>query len=192
MFRITRLTFACVAAAAVTAPVVLTQTQGVREEFTATAIANDDLGSGIGTVIMRVTRWSSDAERTRLVTALQKEGQRAMLDALVDMRSVGTIRTPESLAYDLRYAQQTPLDEGGRRIVLATDRPLSFAESWYQPRSIDYPFTVVQMDLDRNGEGRGTMSYATRIIPAGKNTIVLENLSTAPIQLRRIKVRPVD
>ena len=45
------------------------------------------------------------------------------------MKSVGSIRTPQTLAWDLRYARQFKLHEGGRRIVLVTDRPIGFREA---------------------------------------------------------------
>ena len=53
--------FACVGALGVFA-----QTLGEPENFTATAIVNNNLGSGAGTVLIRVTRWSTDKERTQL------------------------------------------------------------------------------------------------------------------------------
>ena len=91
------------------------QTNGTPEEFTAVAIANNNLQSGAGTVLISVDRWSSNAERNRLVTSLREKGSDALLDELQDMPSVGRIRTPDSLGYDLRYAQQTPGEDGGRR-----------------------------------------------------------------------------
>ncbi len=168
---------------------MVAQTIGQPEEFTAVAIQNDNLGSGAGRVIMRVERWSSEAEQKRVTAALQK-GSGALLDELQDQRSVGTIRTPDSLGYDLRYAHQEPGEDGGRRIVIATDRPISFWEARNRPRTIDYPFTVIQMEISKNGEGKGTMSYATKVMPRG-NMIVLENFSTAPVMLNNIEARPI-
>ena len=165
------------------------QTMGQPEEFNAVAIVNNNLGSGAGRVIMRVERWSTEAERGRLVAALQK-GNDAAIDALRDLRSVGTIRTPDSLGYDLRYASQEPGEDGGRRIVIATDRPISFWEARNQPRSIDYPFTFIQMEIDKRGEGKGTMSFATKVIPRG-TVIVLENFATSPVMLTKIDARPI-
>ena len=159
------------------------------EEYSAIAIVNNNLGSGSGRVIARVERWSSQAEQERLSAALQK-GQDEMLEVLRDMRPVGTIRTPDSLGYDLRYASQEPADEGARRIVLATDRPISFWEARNQPRTVDYPFTFVQMEIDRKGEGKGTLSYFTKVMARG-NTIILENFATAPIMLTKIEARPI-
>jgi hypothetical protein len=182
---ITALLLAAVAAAWSTA-----QTHGTPEEFSAVAIASDEFGAGADRVIIRINRWSTDAERERLVTTLQKHGSGALLDELEDMRSVGTIRTPDSLAYDLRYAHQTRGGDGGRRIVIATDRPISFWEAANNTRTLDYPFTVIQMQMDRDGGGKGTMSYATRIRAYGK-VIELENFTTAPIMLNEIESRPV-
>jgi hypothetical protein len=156
------------------------------EEFTATAIANDNLGAGAGRVIMRVTRWSSEAERGRLSKTVMTQSAETLLDELREMKSVGTIRTPDSLGYDLRYAHQEPGEDGGRRVVIATDRPMSFWETVNRPRTVDYPFTVIQMQLDKNGEGKGTMSYFTKIIARG-NTIELENFTTSPVALNDIR-----
>jgi hypothetical protein len=138
-----------------------------------------------------VDRWSTEAEQTSLVRTLQEKGPRAMLAALQDMRSVGRIRTPDSLGYDLRYAQQTPGEDGGRRIVIATDRPIGFWEAWHRPRSIDYPFTVIQMNIGPDGRGKGTLSIATKIRAYG-NIIELEDFATSPVMLTDIRAVPDD
>ena len=165
------------------------QTAGEKESFTAVAIVNDNLGSGAGTVLIDVTRWSTDTERAKLVSTLLELGPKELLKELRDNRPTGTIRTPDSLAYDLRFAHQTPLDEGGRRIVLATDRPIGFWEAAHQPRTIDYPFTVIQMEIGRDGHGKGTLSYATKITARNKNTIELENFSTSRVMLTDIQAK---
>ena len=171
-------------------PWAAAQTAGEKEEFTAIAIVNNDQGSGAGVVQIRVERWSTEAEQKKLVDTLIKESPRKALDVLQDMRPVGTIRTPDSLGYNLRYAQQTPGKDGGRQIVIATDRPIGFWEARNQPRTIDYPFTVIQMQIGPDGKGKGTMSYATKII-AYNNIIELENYATAPIMLTEITSRKI-
>jgi hypothetical protein len=161
------------------------QTLGEPEEFAATAIVNNLRATGAGTVLIHVTRWSTDDERARLIETLQKKGPEQLLDELKEMRSVGTIRTPDSLAYDLRYAHQRPGADGGRQIVLATDRPIGFWEAVHQPRSIQYPFTVIQMQMGPDGKGKGTLSYATKIV-ANRDVVELENFDTQPVMLTEI------
>ena len=102
------------------------------------------------------------------------------------MRPVGTIKTPDSLAYDLRYAHETAGEDGGRRIVIATDRPIGFWEARRNGRTLDYPFTVIQMEIGRDGKGKGTLSYATKII-AKDDSIILENFGTSPVMLTEIQ-----
>jgi hypothetical protein len=165
------------------------QTNGQPERFVANAVSlSPEYGTGQRIVEINVDRWSPPSDRTSLVAALMKSPDE-LLKQLQKTRPVGTIRTPDSLGYDVHYAQQTPLPEGGRSIVIATDRPIGFWEATNRPRSIDYPFTVIQMNLDRNGMGSGTLSYATRITTKN-NIIELENFASQPIMLNNVHAEP--
>jgi hypothetical protein len=101
---------------------------------------------------------------------------------------VGYIRTPNSIGYDLHFARRTPLPDGGERVVLATDRYISFWEATNRPRSIDYPFTVIEIHINADGEGEGKMSLATKIIADKENKqIVLEDYGTQPVLLKSVR-----
>jgi hypothetical protein len=167
------------------------QTNLPQEEFNATAIANDELGAGAGRVQIRVTRWSTNAERDRLFDTLKTKGSRSALKMLQDNPSVGTIKTPDSLGYDLRYAHQVRTAEGGRRIMIATDRPVGFWEQWNRARSTEYPFLVIQMQIGPDGRGSGTLADAAKL-RAYANTLELETFTISPIMLKDIEVRPID
>jgi hypothetical protein len=164
------------------------QQTGGPEDISAAVIANNELASGIGTVQIHITRWSTDADRTQLLTVLRESGPEALLKELQKMPSVGTIRTPNSVGYDLHYARQAPVGDG-RRIVIATDRPVGFIEATNRGRTLDYPFTLIQMQLDKNGKGTGTMSYATKIV-ANDNMIELEDIASSPFKLTNVEAKP--
>ncbi|HEY3091685.1 MAG TPA: hypothetical protein VGJ52_01255 [Vicinamibacterales bacterium] len=167
------------------------QSNGQPERFTANAVSlSPEYGTGQQQVEITINRWSPNAERERLVTLLQEKGPGELLKQLQKNKPLGRIRTPDSIGYDLRYAQQMPSEDGGRTLVIATDRPIGFWEATQRPRSFDYPFTVIQMKLDRDGHGSGTLSYATRIIARGNNVIELEDFATQPIMLNNIKAEP--
>jgi hypothetical protein len=169
----------------------MAQTSIAPERFTAVAVSASNVATGVGTVVITVDRWTTDAERTRLVNVLREKGPRALLDELTDIRAVGRIRTPDALGYNLHYAHQTPRPDGGRRIVIATDRPISFWEQWYRPRTVDYPFTIVQMEFGAEGRGTGTISYATKI-RAYDTVIELEDFASSPIMLNDVRAEKVD
>jgi hypothetical protein len=164
--------------------------QNEKESFTGFAI-NMNSGPKTATVDFTIDRWSPDADRERLLAILQEEknsykANEKMLSALQKMPKVGYIRTPERLAWDLHYARQTPLPEGGRRIVLGTDRPIGFAEARNQGRTMDYPFTIVQVELDKNDQGVGKILAGTRIYIDKNKNLVLENYAQQPIRFNEI------
>jgi len=162
------------------------QTNSPKERFTAIAMMNNNLGSGAGTVQIDISRWSTMGERERLLNTLTSKGANKLLDELQDTKPVGRIKTPDSLGYDLHYASQTPTENGGRRIVLATDRPIGFWEAYRGSRTLDYPFTIIQIEMPAEGPGKGTLSYATKVIKQG-NDIVLENFATQPVMLTEVR-----
>jgi hypothetical protein len=183
-----RLFIFATALAALMAASTLAQTMGSPERFTAFAVNMGSPGrASSGTVEIVVDRWSTEAERGKLLGTLLEKGPEKLLDVLQSTRRVGYIRTPNSIGYDLHYAHKTPLPEGAERVVIATDRYISFWEARNQPRSIDYPFTVIEMHINRDGEGEGKMSIATKIeADKENNSIVLENYSTQPVLLEKI------
>lgn len=182
---IIRLTIS-LASLAVAAVVVRAQTLGTPERFTAAAM-NTSRGTA-GNVDMQVDRWSSDAERDKLINALTTKGADKLLDVLQDLPVKGNFRAPGQLGWDIRFARHYPTEDGGERVVLATDRPIGFLEAANQPRSINYPFTVIEMQLNRDGEGQGTMSLATKVmLDKKKNMITLENFALQPVLLTQVK-----
>jgi len=121
------------------------------------------------------------------MSTLMNKGPEKLLDVLQDMPRMGYFRTPDSIGWDIHFARRMPLPEGGERVVLVTDRRIGFWEAANQPRSIDYPFTVVELRLNRDGEGEGKMSIATKIIPDKEGNIVtLENYDLQAVMLTNV------
>jgi hypothetical protein len=165
---------------------VLAQTNGVAERFTAMAVNMTRGGSG--TIEISINRWSTDAERKRLMTTLADKGPEKLLDVLQSLPRVGYFRLNGGLGYDLHYAHQRKGEDGGAQVILATDRRIGFWEAANQPRSIDYPFTVVELHLNNDGEGEGKMSVATKItMDKARTAITLENYATQPVLLQSVK-----
>lgn len=162
------------------------QTMGTPERYSANAI-NMNRGAA-GPIDIVVNRWSTDKDRERLMSVLMTKGPEKLLDVLQDMPRTGYIRTPDRIGWDLHFARKIPMPDGVDRVVLVTDRRIGFWEASNRPRSIDYPFTVIELRLNRDGEGEGKMSVATKIIPDKDNNIVtLENYDTQPVLLTNIK-----
>lgn len=178
---------ACLAAI-VTVPIAAQSNMAHPEKFTAFAINSSNVTARAQTspVDITISRWSTDADRDRLLSILRAKGQDALLEALQKMPVVGYINTPGSLRYDLRFARQLPQPEGGRKIVIATDRYIGSWEAANRPRTVDYPFTVIELQLDKTDHGKGWASIYTKITATDQG-VELENFANEPVMLNDVK-----
>ncbi len=185
-FRSISTVAATCSAAAVLSLALQAQTMGTPERYSANAI-NMNRGAA-GSIELVVNRWSTDGDRDRLMSVMMNKGPEKLLDALQDMPRMGYIKTPDRIGWDIHFARKVPGKDGGERVVLLTDRRIGFWEAANRPRSIDYPFTVIELRLNGDGEGEGKMSVATKIIPDKENNIVtLENYDIQPVLLTNIR-----
>jgi hypothetical protein len=176
------------------------QTSGEKLEITAFAVNMSTIATGANAVVdIKINRWSTPQEREKLITTMLEKNSDALLRELQRMPEMGRFSIPGLMGPDphqlrlgnpLRYTWQTPQPEGGRRIVIATDRYIGMAEARNQPRTIDYPFTLFEIRVNKNGEGEGKMAVATKIsFDKKKNAIELENYGSEPVRLNNLKVK---
>ncbi len=167
--------------------------------LSAFAVNMSTVATGSSAVVdLRITRWSTPEERERLITIAVEQNQDALLRALQKMPNHGRISIPgwtgpdphnARLGWTLHYAMAAPGEDGGLRIGIATDRYIGFWEARNRPRTMDYPFTLIEMRLDANGRGTGKMAVATKItFDKAKKQMVLENYASEPVRLNEIKI----
>jgi hypothetical protein len=159
------------------------------ERFSAFAV---DIGfpgrTSAGPIEFVVERYSSDAERDRLLAVLRDQGPDKLLSTLQSLPRVGYFRTPDSIGYDIKFARKAPGEDGGEVITLATDRFIGFWEARNRPRTIDYPFTVVEIHIGKDGKGEGKLSLATKVtFDKRNNRLTLENYKSQPVMLNEVK-----
>jgi hypothetical protein len=170
--------------------VAVAQPPGVPLRITSWAVNMSNIATGSNAIVyITVDRWSTDAERQGLMTTFFEKGPAKLLDAVQDTRPVGRIRFPNTLGYDLRFAQHFPGEDGGERYVIITDRRIGFAEAREQARTMDYPFTLIEIRVGKDGKGEGKMSVATKITFNKKHdNVELENYASEPVRLTNLKV----
>lgn len=159
--------------------------------LTAFAVNMTGVGrGGAGTLQIAIERWSTDAERTALVNTLVEGGSDKLLDAVQKIKPrVGFIRTNTSLGWDIQYARLTEIEGGGKRIVFATDRPMTFFEARNDTRSSDYEFMLCEMRIGANGKGEGKLAVSAKITyDKDKKTVEIENYGQEPVRLTQVTI----
>ena len=142
-------------------------------------------------VRIQISGYSTVADAQALHGVLQDGGPDALLKTLEKMKSIGRIEREGTVGfYKLKFiiAKDTP---NGRHIYALTDRPVGFLEAYFDTRSRDYPFGVLELDLKSNDKGRqkgeGTLVYAAKIKAVDGDRIEVENFSFAPIKLLGVR-----
>ena len=169
-------------------------------EISAFAVNMGTIAPGANALVqISVTSWSTAEEREHLIATMIERDSDALLRELQKAPVKGRFRIPTArppdphhlaLGLNLHYAWQTALPDGGRRIVLATDRYIGFHEARNQPRTMDYPFTLIEIRVDKEGKGVGKMAVATKIdFNKEKKQIALENYSSEPVRLNNVTVK---
>lgn len=171
-------------AAAATTPVA---------SYHAVAVNMSDVGTrGVDSLEITVERWTTDEEFAVLRDALLEKGSDALLSALQKTRPrVGYIRRADGgLGWHLYYARKEALPEGGYRVVIATDRPMSFWERTNNPRSADYELLIAEMRVDKDGKGQGQLMPMARVSFDDKsNELEIEGYASQPVRLTQVTQR---
>ena len=121
-------------------------------------------GTAGGTTVpfdIRIKKYNTFDEIKAYADLVKEKGQDALRSALEkqdlgQLSPVGSVGTPIAVARKLVQGDKTII-----RVVTA--RNLSFVELRYSGRSVDYPFTFLELTLDKNGKGTGTAIAAASI-----------------------------
>jgi len=142
------------------------------------------------TIDIVIERWSTDEEVAALKATLVEKGSDKLLSALQKIKPrCGWVRTSTSLGWDIYFARVVDLPDGGRKISLGSDRPISFWEMRNAARSADYEFSLAEIHLPAEGKGQGKAIKAAMVtFNKEKNTLEIENYQREPVRLNEITV----
>jgi hypothetical protein len=89
----------------------------------------------------------------------------------------------------LNFVSETQLADGDRKIMILFERWMNIYEMRRGARSTDYPFSYVELIVDRNGRGEGTFIPAARVRFSRGNEIEVENFGIYPARLYGVRRR---
>ena len=66
--------------------------------------------------------------------------------------------------------------------------PIGFGEASSGSRTLDYPFTLLEIHLDKGGHGTGKLSIATKLT-LQDNVLTIEDYANQPVMLTDVRKR---
>jgi hypothetical protein len=147
---------------------------------------------------IRIREWTTEEDRGQLLTEIQeatsqraRNRNRAVARALRGGHTIGSVNLRATTSWPLRFSRQYPLENGGRRILLATDRPVTFQEEITSSVARDFDVTVIELMLDKDGQGEGTLSVGTEVTwNPQTEKLEVTNFSTQAVRLTNVRPRP--
>jgi hypothetical protein len=146
------------------------------------------------TVDLVIERWSTPEEQAGLKATLQQKGAAGLLPALQRIRPrCGFVRTTGTLGWDLYYAREEALPDGGRRIVFGSDRPVAMYERQNATRTEEYAFSLGEIRLGKDGKGEGKVIPAAKVgVDPKTGGLEIIGYQAMPTRLNKVEVLPSE
>ncbi len=187
--RVTHAAAAVIAIGLFLFPMAFAQNNSAAEQYSAVwQLVGGGAGGSNISIDIRINRYTNDQDVKKFADLLVESGPDKLRRAL-EKEDVGQLSVPGRVGVPVAIARK--LANGNRTIVrVITARNLSFVELRYSGRSVDYPYTILELNLDENGSGTGTAIGAAKISFNKKNNIYeIESLEHGTAYNKLLNVR---
>jgi hypothetical protein len=186
--RIAAAVFAALALLAI--PVTAADKKPMADEFTGVFISMNAPGAMGSPVQIWIESYTADDVTTTLAKTLEEKGQQALVNALPSTRC-GTIRIGTADGYPVNVARQRVNADGSRTVFAVSNRPFVGFEPQGGTRIQDYPFGVIELQLDAAGKGEGQIIGAAQLsFDADKKNLNIASYAVQPGKISDVKTRP--
>lgn len=157
-------------------------------DFTASAVAQTALATATATLKIHIAAYTSDRDRTILLSALRTNGYQNFLPAFRRTPVVGYAQIKDQ-KWDLRWASQA-VSGSTQTITAATDRPMFFiggAETDQAKSRRGFEMAVIRLEVDSAGKGTGVLNAAARVKPnADATNVIVDDYAEEPVKLTSV------
>lgn len=161
----------------------------VSELYRANAMVPGAVGPGsAASVDIKINRFSTDEEEEKLRMALKAHGPKGLYDKMKKQKKTGFVAIRGERGYPTYYTQEIR-DGGKRNILILTDREIYFEEVYNREITMQFPFTMITMMLDEEGNGEGTAILGAELKwDEAKDVLRITGYSAEPIRLEGIRL----
>jgi hypothetical protein len=161
-----------------------------KEVYTGTAIAvGGQFGGASRPFTLEITGYTPNEEVQQDFQVLRTQGQGDFMKA-IKHKKLGFFAFDGQVGRDLNFIVETET-ENGRKITILFERWLQMFEVRYGTRSQDYPFAYIELFINDNGKGEGSLIGLAKVSFDKKNpnNLDIENFGTYPAKLMGVELR---
>ena len=162
------------------------ETEQPPRRISATAVVDTSQGTRRMPVTFVAYRFTPLEQSRQLAGVLERGGQQALVAALRGRRDgevqLGAMTLPIALAV------VEPDDGSGFRYLFLTPRRIQVREEQFGSDSLDYPFGVLELEIDDMGHGEGELHVAARLEVDSEGHISFEDFDGMDGFLEDIRV----
>jgi hypothetical protein len=161
-----------------------------KEVYTGTAVAvGGQFGGASRPFTLEITGYATNEEVQRDFEVLRSQGQDDFMKTIKD-KKLGFFAFDGQVGRDLNFILETQT-ENGRKITILFERWLQMFEVRYGTRSQDYPFAYIELFINDNGKGEGSLIGLAKVSFDKKNpnNLDIENFGTYPAKLMGVELR---
>lgn len=170
------------------AGLVFAQARAALETFSATASVKSAAGAAAtAPVTIEVTRVTPADEAEKLVSAFKTGGAAALRKALAGTAATGSVRIGSGKPTPTRITVERTTDKG-RLLTIVTDAPVLFVGGSLPnaPAKAGHDFAVIDIEVDKAGNGSGTLQPAATI-KLSNGAFVVDDYGSELVRLVNVK-----
>ena len=166
------------------------QTEAPRQQqFAATVYPQAGVFAGRMTELnIYIDGYTPDDEAAQLRELLKTKGPDALLNAIEKLKSKGRVGVVGTTGWSVPVIRQHPTANGGRRLVFFGNRPLSFYEAREQTITTQYPFGLMILNVNAQGEGDGLLYPVCKVKFNKQGELEVENFGIAPAKVVNVRL----
>jgi hypothetical protein len=161
-----------------------------KEVYTGTVVAvAGPFGGASHPFTLEIKGYTPPEEAQRVFEILRTRGQDEFTKA-ISKEKFGVFSVDGQVGRDLNFVQESQTEKG-RKITILFERWLRMFEVQYGTRSQDYPFTYVELFVNDDGKGEGSIVGLAKISANKKNpnNLDVENYGTYAAKLSGVELR---
>lgn len=161
----------------------------VSELYRANVMVPGVVGPGSTSMVdIKITRWTTQEEEAGLVEALKVGGPERLFKEMKRQKKTGFIALRGDRGYPTYYTQE--FTEGGQRsILILTDREIYFEEVYNREITMQFPFTMITILMDEEGNGQGTAILGAELKwDEEKDVLRVTGYSAEPVRLEGLRL----